>query len=392
VKDRFASMDELLCALRGGDRRRATAVSVAVAVIAIAGGIATTMAVMSRGRGAAPAPASGSGEGSAANVVSPANAADLSGSGGALGADGIRVGDGRAPSAVIPGEAGSGADDRRGASQAAVTDGHGAASQRPGGAPVADGRVAQPGSPSSSGTVPRAGQAGGAGSPPGAGSAAVGAGAPLTTTPGGGAPSTGPGSGAPGAGGQLPGGAGGAGGSGAPVARASRKPEAWPSDPGHLAVVRAAIQHLGYDGFDPGITATEVEKLSGMEQVIGKVKLGMLERRAGRCATAVPLFTEARQVIPANNHDASKWRARASIAQGLCALATGQAEEANQLAMSGWVEGNQDEVRFIMALALYEKGEMRTAQAMFLDVSQRANPAVRAAVQTWLDKTGLTLP
>ena len=80
------------------------------------------------------------------------------------------------------------------------------------------------------------------------------------------------------------------------------------------------------------------------------------------------------------------------IAQSLCALATGQSEEANQLAMSGWVEGNQDEIRFIMALALYEKGETRTAQAMFLDVSQRANPTVRAAVQTWLDKTGLTLP
>jgi hypothetical protein len=176
------------------------------------------------------------------------------------------------------------------------------------------------------------------------------------------------------------------------VNRAARRPEAWPSHPGHLAVVSATVQRLGYDGFDPGITASEVEKLSGMEQVIGKVKLGMVERRAGRCSTAVPLFNEARQVIPKLNSDASKWYARASIAQGLCAIAAGKPDDAQQLAMAGWQEGNQDEVRFVMALAMYERGEMQAAQALFFHSLQQGTPAVRAAVQIWLDRTGLTLP
>jgi hypothetical protein len=60
--------------------------------------------------------------------------------------------------------------------------------------------------------------------------------------------------------------------------------------------------------------------------------------------------------------------------------------------MSGWVEGNRDEVSFVMALALYEKGEMQAAQAMLFGASQKANPTVRAAVQIWLDRTGLILP
>jgi len=84
AKERYASMDELLRALRGGDPRRATAISVAVAVVAIAAGIATTMAVMSRGRGGpggpgappahapgAGAPAAGSGSGSGSGSASP---------------------------------------------------------------------------------------------------------------------------------------------------------------------------------------------------------------------------------------------------------------------------------------------------------------------------------
>jgi serine/threonine-protein kinase len=181
----------------------------------------------------------------------------------------------------------------------------------------------------------------------------------------------------------------GAGSGGAP---APRTPEASPWHPGHLAVLAATVEGLGYDGYDPSLTAAAVEQLSGMEQVVAKVKLGMVERRAGRCGTAVPLWTEARQVIPAFDTSESKWHARAAIGQALCALVAGQAEEANKLATSAWAEGNRDEIRLIMGLALYEKGETRTAQAMLLDVSQRGSPTVRAAVQTWLARTGLTLP
>jgi predicted Ser/Thr protein kinase len=54
--ERFASMDEVLAALRGVERRRARAVSVGIAAIAIAGGIATTAILMARDRGAARAP------------------------------------------------------------------------------------------------------------------------------------------------------------------------------------------------------------------------------------------------------------------------------------------------------------------------------------------------
>ena len=355
AKDRFASMDALLLALRGRDRRRGTAFSVAVAVVAIAGGIATTMAVMSRVRGAS----------------TSAPAADPAGSG-----------------AGLPDNPTAPAGDRREVLEPPSPGDRGdAASPRPGGAPIADGRP----SPSSS-TNPGAGSGG-----PGVASGGPGAG---SGGPGAASGSPGTGSGGPGAAN-----AGGAGSGSAAalvpgppvpgrpgVTRAARRPEAWPSDPGHLAVVRATIQDLGYDGFDPGITASEVEKLSGIEQVIGKVKLGMVERRAGRCATAVPLFTEARQALPPSNSEAAKWRARASIAQGLCALAAGHAEEGNQLAMSGWVHGNQDEVSFVMALAAYEKGEMQVAQGLFFSASLRPSPTVRAAVQTWLDRTGLVLP
>jgi serine/threonine-protein kinase len=53
---RFASMDELLAALRRVERRRARAVSAGIAALAIAGGIATTAFLMARDRGAARAP------------------------------------------------------------------------------------------------------------------------------------------------------------------------------------------------------------------------------------------------------------------------------------------------------------------------------------------------
>jgi eukaryotic-like serine/threonine-protein kinase len=55
-EERFASMDELLAALRRVERRRRAAVSVAIAALAIAGGIATTAILMTRDREPARAP------------------------------------------------------------------------------------------------------------------------------------------------------------------------------------------------------------------------------------------------------------------------------------------------------------------------------------------------
>jgi hypothetical protein len=57
-----------------------------------------------------------------------------------------------------------------------------------------------------------------------------------------------------------------------------------------------------------------------------------------------------------------------------------------------WVEGNQDEIRVILGLVQYEKGETRVAQAMLASSSQSGAAPIRAAVQTWLDRTGLSLP
>jgi predicted Ser/Thr protein kinase len=327
--ERFASMDELLGALRRVERRRSAMVSVAIAALAIAAGIATTAVLMTRDRGGASGPPQPAATGApAAPPPSPS------------------------PPPPPPGAAGAGSSW--------------------GGPPPAAGELAAPPDPPDP-PDPAAGH----GASPGPRERTADRGA---TSPGGPAPRR------PAA---LPPPAPGAGSA---AARAPRKPEAWPSHPDHLAIVRATIADLGYDGFDPDVTASEVEQLAGMEQVIGKVKLAMVERRAGRCATAVPLWTEARQAIPFTRSDASKWRARAAIGLGLCALAAGRPEEATQLAQSGWLDGNQDEIRLIMAVAFYEKGETQAAQAMFFHASQHGTPPVRAAVQTWLDRTGLVLP
>ena len=71
---RFASMDELLAALRRVERRRRTVVSVAIAALAIAGGIATTAALMTRDRGPAGAPPPPGGAVPAAVQPAPASA------------------------------------------------------------------------------------------------------------------------------------------------------------------------------------------------------------------------------------------------------------------------------------------------------------------------------
>jgi len=169
------------------------------------------------------------------------------------------------------------------------------------------------------------------------------------------------------------------------------KPAAWTSDPGHLAVVRATIKDLGYDGFDPSMTADQVDQLSGTDQAIAKVQLGMALRRRGQCGAAESLWEAATKLLGRSSVPVdTEWHARAQTGLALCALAAGR--NAQDLANKGFVHGNRDQVRFVLALAIYENGDIATAHAMFLLTTTLADPPVQRALQTWLAGTGLTLP
>jgi len=169
------------------------------------------------------------------------------------------------------------------------------------------------------------------------------------------------------------------------------KPAAWTSDPGHLAVVRATIKDLGYDGFDPSMTGDKVDQLSGIDQAIAKVQLGMALRRRGKCAAAESLWEDATKLLGRSSVPVeTEWHARAQTGLALCALAAGR--NAQDLANKGFVHGNRDQVRFVLALAIYENGDFKTAHAMFLLATTLADPSVQSALQTWLAGTGLTLP
>lgn len=170
------------------------------------------------------------------------------------------------------------------------------------------------------------------------------------------------------------------------------KAEAFPGHPQHLAIVQATLAHVGYEGFDPAATAAAVDELIGMDQVIAKVKLAMVERRAGRCAAAAPLWNEARQVIPVANHVASPWGARAAMGMAACALGAGRVDEGYAHAMAAWAAGPPGEVAVLTAVAFYERGEAPAAQVMFQRARASGSAPARAAVAAWLAATGLVLP
>lgn len=164
------------------------------------------------------------------------------------------------------------------------------------------------------------------------------------------------------------------------------------SDPGHLAVVRATIKELGYDGYDPAITADAIDEQTGAGRAIALVKLGMVERRRGRCAAASARWNEALGTLRYNGADGeATWHARALTGLALCDLAVGT-RGAEKYAMQAFVHGNAEQIRLIIAIALYENGDTGTAQAMFTSASLVQDRTVQAAIRTWLTLTGLPPP
>jgi hypothetical protein len=163
-----------------------------------------------------------------------------------------------------------------------------------------------------------------------------------------------------------------------------------PKDPAHRAVVRATIKDLGYDGYDAAITPAAVAQLVDTEQAIAQIQLAMIERNHGRCDEAMPLLVDARKTLGPNKDPV--WLARGAMNLALCQLAAGKVGEAETTVHYAWVNGNRPEVALIMAIDQYELGEIDTGYAMFLSAAHNAPPVVRAAIQTWVAGTGLTVP
>jgi hypothetical protein len=173
-------------------------------------------------------------------------------------------------------------------------------------------------------------------------------------------------------------------------------PESKVGHPGHLPIVRNAVKDLGYDGFDASVSADALEKTlesaTGVDKGIAQVKLGMWKRKAGDCAVASALWTEASKLLkPMEETDESKWAARAYEGRAICALGAGKADDAFDLVTHAWVHGNRDEVQLLMGFIKFEQGEKDLAYGSLL-VSERAqNARVQAALKAWLDGMGFTL-
>jgi predicted Ser/Thr protein kinase len=180
------------------------------------------------------------------------------------------------------------------------------------------------------------------------------------------------------------------------IPTSKKLPEAQPGHPGHLPIIRNVIKPLGYDAFDGSLTADALEKTietsTGTDKAIAQARLGQLKRRNGDCAVANALWDEAIKALKFNGTDDEKqWNARAWIGRGLCALAAGKADDAFDYVTRAWVNGNRDEVAFLMAMIKFEQGEKDVAYGMMLTSERSKDPKVQAALKAWLDGLGFTL-
>jgi hypothetical protein len=75
----------------------------------------------------------------------------------------------------------------------------------------------------------------------------------------------------------------------------------------------------------------------------------------------------------------------------LCALAAGKADDAFDFVTRAWVNGNRDEVSFLMGVIKFEQGEKDLAYGMMLTSERSKDPKVQAALKAWLDGLGFTL-
>ena len=180
------------------------------------------------------------------------------------------------------------------------------------------------------------------------------------------------------------------------IPTSKKLPESQPGHPGHLPIIRAAIKNLGYDEFDPSLSADSLEKTidsgTGSEKAIAQVRLGQLKRSKGDCPVANALWDEATKVLKANGTgDEKKWAARAWIGRGICALGAGKADDAFDFITRAWVNGNRDEVQLLMGMAKFEQGEKDLAYGSMLVSERSKDPKVQAALKAWLDGLGFTL-
>ena len=172
-----------------------------------------------------------------------------------------------------------------------------------------------------------------------------------------------------------------------------RLPAADLGDPGHAEVLRATIRGLGYAGYDPTVTAADVEAQHGTRRALALTRLAMVVRRTRGCAAARPKFVEASQVLSTDNGtDEALWSARAHMGAAVCALATGDPAAAAWHAPRAWELGDRDQASLVMALAAYERGDPRRARGLMMTTGQSRDPAVQAALRTWLGGTGLPYP
>jgi serine/threonine-protein kinase len=175
-------------------------------------------------------------------------------------------------------------------------------------------------------------------------------------------------------------------------------PVAQVTDPGHLAVVRAATTDLGYDGIDlrelPTVereATAALDTAAGSELAIAQVKLGMAKRRHGDCSGALKLWADAMKTLKFDEPADATWRARAAEATGLCQLGWGNPDAASTSVSGGWVHGNHDEISLLMGFIAYEQGKKDEAYALLLTAERKPDAKVQASLKAWLDGLGLGL-
>jgi predicted Ser/Thr protein kinase len=181
-------------------------------------------------------------------------------------------------------------------------------------------------------------------------------------------------------------------------------PQAKPGAPGHLEIVRGAIRDLGYDGVDVGAfdrapddakkkLDAEIASASDAAIQIGKIKLGMLERRRGNCAAATEQWgADPNKLLKPNSTDENNlWLARAHLGNALCFLAQGDGDHAWDSATRGWVHGNRDEANLVMAFSAYEQRKMDMALGLLMTAQRSQDARVQAALKKWFDGLGLSI-
>jgi hypothetical protein len=165
---------------------------------------------------------------------------------------------------------------------------------------------------------------------------------------------------------------------------------------GKTDVVRDAVKNVGYDSFDASWKKADlqstIDSASGAEKGIAEVKLGMLLRKAGDCKGASALFQDAVKLIkPFDDETEGKWRGRGAVARALCTLAAGDPKLARAHLMDA-INTFPAEIQLVHGISqLEDNGDRPLAYSHLITAAKQGDATVKAAVKIYLDGYGLSL-